>query len=130
MKKPQNSLQGLGPGSYSEFCEHGQAASWLELTCLPASNTCCLHSTLSCPHEARNKVFQCQHRYVHQPLQHRDKGCRYHLLKRAVMLSEITEISSKHLRPRCSGPDTAACGVSEGVKQGLNFRVARAWISF
>ena len=117
LRNPKNLLQALGQGSYSELCEHGQAASWLKLTCLPASNTCCLDLTCSCPHEVGD--------VVRQSPQHRDEGCQYHLLKQAVLQSEITEISSKHPRPHCSSPNTAVCGVSEGVKKGVNFHVAQ-----
>lgn len=55
----------------------------------------------------------------------RDEGCQYHLLKQAVVQPEITgsKISSKHLRPCCSSPNTAVCGVSEGVKKGVKLHV-------
>lgn len=125
LRNPQNLLQALGQGSYSEWCEQGQAASWLKPTCLPASNTCCLDLTHSCPHEARDVVLRSQHRYMHQFLQHQDEGCPYQLLKQDVLQPEITEISSKHPRPCCSSPNTAVCGMSEGVKKGVNLHVAQ-----
>lgn len=86
---------------YSEFCEHGQAASCLELTCLPASSTCCLDLTCSCPPEARDMVLQSQRRHVRQSLQHQDKGCQCHLLKQSVLQSKTAAISSEHPRPHC-----------------------------
>lgn len=99
-------LEGKG-GVHISGVEMPNTFYWPEQTCLPGFNLLMSQEcSASVPAPA-------------------DQGSQYHL-PNSLHLSEIPEIPSEHLKPRCSSPNTAVCGLSEGVKKGVkNFHVGQ-----